>query len=156
MKLVSVISGAVLAASLAGAAAADQVYASDPQSVVNFFFDQSVPAQLTVDSYGDPMVEYRYNGEEYVLFFYDCDANTNCQALQFWTGHHTDGSVGLDTINSWNADSRYVFAYIDDENDTQVELDIYTGYGGISGEDFSWYFNHWIDSVAAFESLIGW
>ncbi len=156
MKKISVLTGAVLAASLGSAAVADQVYASDPQSVVNFFFNQSVPAQLTTDSYGDPMVEYRYNGEEYVLFFYDCDANTNCQALQFWTGHRTEGRISLDTVNGWNADSRYVFAYLDDEGDTQMELDIYTGIGGISGDDFSWYFNHFIDSVAEYESLIGW
>ncbi|HGG05074.1 MAG TPA: YbjN domain-containing protein, partial [Aliiroseovarius sp.] len=83
MKPISVITGLTLALGLAAPAAAQQVLASNPQSVVDYFFQAGVPAQLTTDSVGDPLVEFRVDADTYQVFFYDCTDNSDCLALQF-------------------------------------------------------------------------
>ncbi len=156
MKLTSVMTGLILAAGLAAPASAQQVLASDPQSVTDYFFTNGIPAQLTTDSVGDPLVEFRVDSDTMQLFFYDCTDNTECLALQFYSGYRVDGSVGLDVINGWNTDRRFVRSYMTDDGAARIEMDIATGYDGLSHTDFTELYNLWIESVGLFEERIGW
>lgn len=156
MKPISVITGLTLAFGLAAPAAAQQVLASNPQSVIDYFFQAGVPAQLTTDSVGDPLVEFRVDADTYQVFFYDCTDNSDCLALQFYTGYRVDGDVTLDIINGWNMDRRFVRAYMTDEGAARIEMDIATGADGVSQRDFGELYNLWLESVRLFEERINW
>ncbi len=132
-----------------------QILASNPQSLVNFFFDQGIPAQLKTDSVGDPLVEFRVDGDTGQVFFYDCTDNTNCLALQFYAGYKLDAPVDLETINSWNTDRRFVRAYRTDDGAARIEMDIATSLDGVSARDFADLYALWIESVGLFEERIG-
>ena len=149
--------GQVVSAPTAPAPApAGQILASNPQSLINFFFEQGIPAQLTTDNVGDPLVEYRVDGDTGQVFFYDCTDNTNCLALQFYAGYKLDAPVSLEIINGWNTDRRFVRAYRTDDGAARIEMDIATSYDGISSRDFADLYALWIESVGLFEERIGW
>ena len=148
--------GLALATSIAAPATAEQILASNPKSVVNFFLSQNVPAQLTTDSVGDPLVEFRVDGDTGQVFFYDCTNNANCLALQFYSGYKLDAPVSLETINSWNTDRRFVRAYRTDDGAARIEMDIATSQSGISAADFGDLYSLWTESVGLFEERIGW
>jgi len=152
----SIATGIVLAIGLAAPASAEQILASNPQSLINFFFEQGVPAQLKADSVGDPLVEFRVNSDTGQIFFYDCTDNTNCLALQFYAGYKLDVPVDLETINSWNTDRRFVRAYRTDDGAARIEMDIATSQDGISSRDFADLYSLWLESVGLFEERIGW
>ena len=155
MKPKAIFTGLVLALGAAAPASAEQILASNPQSLINFFFSQGIPAQLTTDNVGDPLVEFRVDGDTGQVFFYDCTDNKNCLALQFYSGYKLDAPVDLEVINSWNTDRRFVRAYRTDEGAARIEMDIATSLDGISMRDFKDLYDLWIESVGLFEDRIG-
>ncbi len=155
MKTISAATGIALALGLAAPASAQQILASNPQSLINFFFGLGIPAQLTTDAVGDPLVEFRVNSDTYQVFFYDCTENANCLALQFYSGYRLDQPVSLETVNGWNTDRRFVRAYRTDDGAARIEMDIATSSDGISARDFEDLYNLWIESVGLFEERIG-
>ncbi len=156
MKFISAATGLVLAMGIAAPASAEQILASNPQSLVNFFFNQGIPAQLTTDQVGDPLVEYRVNGDTNQVYFYDCTDNTNCLALQFSSGYRLDKPISLETVNGWNAENRFTFAYLADDGAVWIEFDIATSQDGISDRDFKDIYDLWVSNLADFEKTIGW
>ncbi len=156
MKPISVITGLALALGLAAPAAAQQVLASNPQSLIDYFFNNGIPAQLTTDSVGDPLVEFRVDSDTMQVFFYDCTDNSGCLALQFYAGYRLDAGVDLATINGWNADRRFVRAYGTDTGAARIEMDIATGHDGVSHADFGELYTLWLESTSLFEERIGW
>ena len=147
----------VLAASLGSAAMADNVLASDPQTLMNFFFDQGYPAQLTEDAVGDPLIEFRHNGETRALFFYDCVDNAGCLSLQFYMGYQLGEPLPVEKMNEWNTDERrFTRGYMTDDGSVRLEMDIATGEDGISGRDFASLLDLWLDRMVEFEEYIGW
>jgi hypothetical protein len=145
------------ALSLSSAAMAGQVLASDPQTLVNFFFDNGYPAQVTSDSVGDPMIEFRNNGSKEVLFFYDCDNNKDCLSLQFYSGYELDTPVSYEKLNEWNSgDRRFTRAYRTEDGAARIEMDIATSADGMSDRDFADLLKLWLDRMDEFETFIGW
>jgi len=156
MKAISTITGLVLAAGMATSASAGTLLASDPQTFMTYFFDEGIPAQLTKDGVGDPLIEIRKDGEKFSLFFYDCTDNAACLAVQFYSGYKTNDPVSLETINQWNTDRRFVRAYLTDEGASRIEMDIATGWEGVSSRDFGELFSLWMESISLFEERIDW
>ncbi|MGH1367868.1 MAG: YbjN domain-containing protein [Maritimibacter sp.] len=160
----SVFSSVLSVACIMGGLAAAQdatpetmILASDPSSVLTHLNATGYPAKLTEDSVGDPLIEFRLSGERYDIFFYDCTKNEDCQALQFYAGFNVGGSVELDTLNEWNADRRFVRAYMVDGGDAvRIELDVATSNHGIHPDDFSDIIDLWKESVSLFEARIDW
>ncbi|MEC7764288.1 MAG: YbjN domain-containing protein [Pseudomonadota bacterium] len=133
----------------------DRVLASEPETFVAYFEESGMPARLTEDTVGDPLVEYRSNGDKMSLFFYDCEDNVDCQAVQFYAGYRA-GNVSLETINSWNTDRRFVRSYLTDEGVARIEMDVATSQDGLSYRDFDALLDLWLDSVVLFEDHINW
>lgn len=132
------------------------VLASDPESVLDFFFNEGIPAKLTTDAIGDPLIEFRNGSDSLQLYFYDCEDNVECLALQFFSGYIVDGGVSLETINQWNTDRRFVRAYLTDEGAARIEMDVATSWDGITYRDFRDLYDLWMESVALFEDRINW
>lgn len=157
MRFSTTLAGAALATTLAGAAMAENVLASDPQSFVNYFFQEGIPAQLTTDAVGDPLIEFRDGDETRALFFYDCTDNANCLSVQFYVGYQIEGSVSLERLNEWNSgERRFTRAYAADDGAVRLEMDIATSEDGISFRDFGDLMSLWLDRVEEFEEFIGW
>ena len=156
MRIIT-LGGALLATALGSPALAENVLASNPQSFINFFFEQGVAAQLTTDAVGDPLIEFRDGDETRALFFYDCTDNADCLSVQFYVGYKPDATVGLDKLNEWNSgERRFTRAYAADDGALRLEMDIATSEDGISFRDFGDLMDLWLDRVDEFEEFIGW
>lgn len=145
-----------LSISLASGAFAQNVTASDPQSLMGFFEAEGAPAKLDKDNTGDPLIEMKHYGTDFAIYFYGCDNGKSCDAVQFFSGYATEGRVAIASINEWNAERRFGRAYLTDEGNARVEFDIYTGADGVSSEDFSEIFEVWLDVMGRFEKHIDW
>lgn len=132
------------------------VIASNPESFVSYFDDAGYPARLTEDNVGDPLVEFRMGSEKLSLFFYDCTDNADCQAVQFYSGYRTEGSVDLELLNAWNSERRFIRAYLTEEDVARIEMDVATSLDGISYRDFDALVELWTDSIVLFEDHIDW
>lgn len=156
MGFKTTIASAVLTLAMTGGAMAQNITASNPQSIMDFFFAEGIPAQLGTDNVDDPKIDVRYYGTKFAIYFYGCNENTNCTAIQFFSGYATDGDVSLDQVNTWNTERRYARAYISESGSARIEYDIFTGNDGVTQADFSDVFTLWTQSIENFEEHIGW
>jgi hypothetical protein len=148
-------SGAMALSLMAGhTATAQQVKASEPESVLAYFEDLGAPAKLVEDNVGDPSVEVRYYGTSMVVFFYGCRNNKNCNSLQFFAAYTEDSEISLSGLNDWNAEQRYGRAYRADDGRKMLEFDVYTGQDGVSMTDFDEIFDIWTEVVESFEDAL--
>jgi hypothetical protein len=146
-----------MALGLATGAAADNLRASNPQSFIDYFFEAGYPAQLSTDAVGDPFIEFRFNGVVLPLWFYDCDANTDCQSVQFYYAYGLDEPLEFVRLNEWNGEERrFTRAYRTEEGTVRLEMDVFTGVDGLSPADFDSLLAMWLDRLTEFETFIGW
>lgn len=138
------------------AAAAQNVVAKTGDSVAGFFRDEGATVEVSTDSVGDPNLKVEYYGNDFSVYYYGCDNNTNCDAVQFFSGYQTDGSVRLAKINEWNAENRFVRGYISDEGAARIEMDVLLADHGISPDDFAQAVSIWTRAMQDFEEFIGW
>ncbi len=155
MKILKVM---VLALAFAapGLARAQQIVATDALSIANFFLESGTKPKIDVDEYGDPRINVKYQGSEFAIYFYGCNNGQNCRSVQFYSGYRTEGSVSYAQINKWNADKRYVKAYLSDSGNARIEQDIYLGDYGMNAGDFREMVDNWVRSMARFEVAINW
>ena len=157
MKLATFFATAALVAGFGTAALAQQLRASDPQSFVDFLFDEGYRPELSTDQVGDPMILFRYEGETEYLLFYDCTENADCLAVQFFSGYQMDEAVPLDVINEWNGGltRRFTRAFNREDGTVSFEMDIATSRDGISARDFLDLLSLWLMRKDEFEDKIG-
>ena len=135
-------------------ALAQNILASNPESVARAIRDKGLEANLTTDNEGDPMVEVTAEGQHFVVFFYDCVNNRNCKTLcffAFWQNTNAD----RDLINAWNRDKRHSRAYIDKDNDAVLEMDVNLNAGGISPGLFADDIDRWMVGLIDYARYIG-
>lgn len=157
MTLKTFFAAGLIAIGFVSVAQADNVRASDPQSLMDFFFEKGYPAQLSEDGVGDPYIEFRYNGEVMPLWFYGCEDNANCQSVQFYSAYGLEEPIALERLNEWNGEERrYTRAYLTEEGTLRLEMDVFTGADGLTARDFDSEMGLWIDRVIQFEDFIGW
>ena len=148
---------ALLASSFAGAAVAQEVVrAQDPASITAVLFNKGIASKVEVDSYGDPMIQFRDADRQYTIFFYNCADGADCSNIQFYLGYETNGDVGLDVVNAMNQENRFASAVIDGENDVVITMDVLTGDNGLSADDFGLLLDLFIETTAGFEERVGW
>ncbi|MEW2912552.1 YbjN domain-containing protein [Leisingera sp. JC11] len=138
------------------AAMAENVVAKTGDSVANFFKDEGANVEVTTDSVGDPNLKVEYYGNDFSVYYYGCDNNTNCEAIQFFSGYQTDGSVRLSKINEWNTNNRFARAYVSAEGSARIEMDVLLGNKGMSPDDFADAVGIWNRAVQDFEEFIDW
>ncbi len=141
---------------VASMASAENVTASNPQSIMDYFFTTGEPARLGRDSVNDPMITVRRSGSEYTVFFYGCTEGANCDSIQFYSGYKADGSVSMKLMNQWNTDHRYSRAYVMDDGGVKLEYDVYLGAKGMDSGDFGTVVSIWEREFEMFEETIGW
>ena len=153
-KIASLAAAAAL--SLPSLASAQNMLASDPDTIVNFFVEEGADVERTVDNAGDPKLRIEYYGTDFVLYFYGCSDNVNCKSVQFFSGYKTNGSVRKGKINDWNADNRYARGYISEGGSARIEHDLYLGSAGMHPDDFAAVVGKWTGAQGEFETFIDW
>ncbi|GGD92140.1 hypothetical protein GCM10011515_09780 [Tsuneonella deserti] len=145
---------AALASVAAMPASAAEVRAQDVASVVTAMKKAGYKADLTQDGVGDPMITSALDGTKFVVLFYNCTEHVDCRTIQFSTGY-TGSSADVNDMNKWNSSQRFGRAYIDDEGDPALQMDIDLDDGGISQALFEDNLEFWASLVPRFEDAIG-
>jgi Putative bacterial sensory transduction regulator len=109
-------------------------------------------ANLEKSTNGDPKIAGRLEGVKYGIYFFGCTDNSNCDDIQFataWAG----AEVSEEKINEWNKTKRYGKAYLDDEGDPHLEMDVNI-HLGVSEENLSDTFEWWGTVLRAFKKEV--
>ena len=152
------IAGSVLMLGLAlsaGARAQSLVSAENPGALVSIIQELGFQAKLETDNVGDPVIRSSSNGVDFRIYFYECKNNKRCKSLHFSVGYDLADGSSLGAVQEWNADKRFASAYLDDEADPFLQMDINTE-GGISQKNFENSFELWQSLKGEFEQFIGW
>jgi len=139
----------------AGAQAQTLVSAEDPEALVAIIRELGFQAKLEQDDIGDPVIRSSSGGVDFRVYFYECKNNERCKSLHFSVGYDLAGGASLDAVQEWNADKRFASAYLDDERDPFLQMDINTD-GGITQKNFEISFHLWQSLKGEFEQFIGW
>lgn len=140
-----------LAFGAATASSTDLIDATDPDEIVNIARGYG-SATLGMDSVGDPQVTGRIEGNAYTIFFYGCTEGRDCTNLQFSSGWISD-RVDIAMINAWNRGNRFARAYLDDEDDPIIEMDVNMEFG-VSRRNFDDTFGVWSAVLSSFARYI--
>lgn len=140
----------------AGAQSDDNVLASDPARIAGLLQDAGYRAQLTNDSDGDPMIKSAAAGSDFTIFFFNCTDGKNCKTIQFFAGFDKAQPMEVDVVNRWNREKRFGKAYLDDEGDPLLEMDLNLDFGGISLNNFRDNLKVWESLLAEFKTAIDW
>ncbi len=111
-------------------------------------------AEVDKDTVGDPMLSGEMEGLSYLVFFYGCTEGADCQSIQFYTYWTNPGDVEIDTINAWNRDKRFAKAYLDDDGDPVLEMNVNL-FAGVTRTNLSDTFEWWLVLMDLFEEYIG-
>jgi hypothetical protein len=128
---------------LARPALAQNITAANPEAIAGVVRDKGFDVELTKDDDGDPMIRVEGKGYKYTILFYGCTDHKDCVTLGLYAGW-TGSSADITKVNQWNRDNRFGRAYIDDENDPVVEMDIDLDDGGMSPLLFEDHIEFWI------------
>jgi len=147
---------AIAAAGISLPAQAQTVSAKKPESLVAALQAAGYSAKLQKDSTGDPMIVSGVNGHPFRVIFYGCKANKDCATITFAAGYDKKSETSLASINEWNRKNRFGRAYLDDEGDPLLGMDIDLDDGGISALLFTDNLEFWSAVTGAFQKHIGW
>lgn len=143
----------ILTTALALAAAPLEI--AKPEQLVETMQEAGFRAELTEDDVGDPMIKSNANGASFIILFYGCEDHKNCTDLQFYAGYSMEEPVGMEVPNKFNQQYRFTRAYLDEENDPVIEMDIIGGDGKVDEDQFKRALDLWSDLMGAYQAEIG-
>jgi hypothetical protein len=95
---------------------------SNPQVILDIASSFGT-ANIETDDLGDPMIRGRIDGIIYAVFFYGCTNHVACNQIQFYASW-SDVTITTDALNSWNRDTRYGKAFLDNERLPVLNMDV--------------------------------
>jgi hypothetical protein len=122
MKLTAMLAGGALALAMTVTAQAQTLTASNTDEILNAARGYGA-ATLTTQSNGDPQITGKVDGISYQIYFRNCTDNKDCEDLNFYVGF-LDVKPTLEVINDWNMNKRFSRAYLDQDKDAVVEMDL--------------------------------
>jgi Putative bacterial sensory transduction regulator len=140
------------AAPVAGGALLD---ATSPQAIADLLQQEGYRAAVGVDNVGDPKIDSSAAGVDFSIYFYGCDGGRNCQSLQFSSGYDLERGTSFQAMNDWNSTQRFGYAYLDNESDPFVNMDVNMSYG-ISPDNLRDTLAVWEQVLADFHTHIDW
>ncbi len=109
-------------------------------------------ATLSYQTDSNPKIIGKIDNIPYSIRFRNCSDKQICEDINFRVGFLIKPTS--DIINQWNKSKRFTRAYLDDEGDAIIEMDIILK-GGISEANLSEIFSYWRLSLAGFIKHIG-
>lgn len=153
MKRNTILAAGTLALSLtAGAQAQTLITGADTDEILNAARGYG-SATLTTQSNGDPQITGKIDGVTYQIYFRNCTDNTNCEDLNFYLGF-LDIKPSLEEINDWNYNKRFSRAYLDQDKDACVEMDLDL-VQGVTAEYLDSQMSLWSMVVGQFSEHVG-
>ena len=153
MRLASLIAGgAAIFALTLSAQAQTLITGNDTAEILNAARGYG-SATLTTQSNGDPQITGKINGISYQVYFRNCTNGENCEDLNFYLGF-LDLKPTLESINDWNFNKRFSRAYIDQDRDACVEMDLDL-VKGVTAEYLDSQFGLWAMIVGQFAEHVG-
>lgn len=151
--------GALAAASMAAQGtppAPGKVSIADPNSLVTALQKAGYKAKLTYEE-GKPEIESSAAGAIFYLYFQNCEGKDGCEDIMVQSAYDVDkDAVSLETINKFNKDNRWARAYLDDERDPVLEMDlVFTG-KQLDESTFVEGIKAWDDVLGRFHKAIDW
>jgi putative sensory transduction regulator len=124
---------------------------SDAVAIAEILRGENYNAELRQSEIG-PYIAGSDSGLSWLLLFLSCTDGKDCLSVQFYAGFAK--TVSLERINTWNRTKRYVRAYLDEEKDAIIEMDVNLDGGGVSRENFKKYVKFWIALLHDFDDHI--
>ena len=152
MKLNAMLAGGALALALTMSAQAANLTGANTDEILNAARGYG-SATLAAQSNGDPQITGKVNGITYQIYFRNCTDNKNCEDLNFYLGF-LDLKPTLEVINDWNMNKRFSRAYLDQDQDAVVEMDL-DMVKGISPEYLDSQIGLWTLVVGQFADHVG-
>lgn len=153
MKLNSIFASGALALALTVSAHAQTLLTgADTAEILNAARGYGA-ATLTTQSNGDPQITGKIDGITYQVYFRNCTDNSDCEDLNFYLGF-LDLKPTLESINDWNFNKRFSRAYIDQDRDACVEMDLDL-VKGVTAEYLDSQFGLWAMIVGQFAEHVG-
>ena len=152
MKLTTMITGGALALALTASAQAQTITGANTDEILNAARGYG-SATLTTQSNGDPQITGKINGITYQVYFRNCTNNADCEDLNFYLGF-LDIKPTQEEINDWNLNKRFSRAYLDQDQDACVEMDLDL-VKGVSAAYLDAQFGLWNMVVEQFSEHVG-
>lgn len=133
-----------------------EITATDAHVVMKAMQDFGLVATMDKDAQGDPKISSRVSDTKYSVYFYGCEDNDNCSSILIKAGYDLNTGLSALKINEWNRKKRFAKAYIDDEGDPFLEMDINLDFDGVGNKNFEDTLDWWRLSVEDFEEFIDW
>ena len=152
MKLNTILAGAAMTFAMTVTAYAQDLTASNVDDILNAARGYG-SATLTTQSNGDPQITGKTDGISYQIYFRNCTNNKNCEDLNFYLGF-LDVKPTLEVINDWNLNKRFSRAYLDQDQDACVEMDL-DMVKGVSAEYLDSQVGLWTLVVEQFADHVG-
>ncbi len=153
-KLVGGIFAATMIATASIATA--EITATNARVVLKAMQDFGLVATMEKDSQGDPKIASRVSDTKYSVYFYGCENNDNCSSILIKAGYDLTNGISASKVNEWNREKRFAKAYIDDDGDPFLELDVNLDFEGVGNKNFEDTLDWWRLSVEDFEEFIDW
>jgi hypothetical protein len=133
---------------------ANEIFASQPKTVVTQMQALGYRALIGTDSSGNPKIDSALNGINYTIWFYGCDAGQNCQTLEFQSSFITDVPVTVDSMNTWNRDNLYGTGFVGTDGSAMISYTV-TMEGGVNIDNFNSMLARWETATTQFQTHIG-
>jgi len=133
-----------------------EITATDANVVMKAMQDFGLVATMGVDGQGDPKVSSRISDTKFSVYFYGCQDNDNCSSILIKAGYDLNNGISALKINEWNREKRFAKAYIDDEGDPFLEMDVNLDFDGVGNKNFEDTLDWWRLLVEDFEEFIDW
>jgi len=123
------------------------------EEMVKILQEAGYRATLSKDDEVDPLIKSAVAGKDFNVVMYGCE-NGRCKSFQFLAGFDLDKGSTAEVMNDWNRNRRFASAYLDDENDPFLQMDLDVEKGS-STEQVAMYLETWETVVGLFSSKIG-
>ncbi|MFV3074582.1 YbjN domain-containing protein [Niveispirillum fermenti] len=133
------------------ASAATIISAANPQAIYEVARGFGA-AEMGKDSTGDPKITGMIEGRKYNIIFSSCKNNKDCKVIQFWAAWSAS-NVTQSQMNEWNKGRVFGKAYLDSDNDPNLELTVNLK-GGVTKENLEDTFDWWRVALKSFASFI--
>lgn len=136
-------------------AAAQAQVVGDPAVLELLMTEHGLTVSAGIHPDGTPELASEVDGARFRILFYGCEP-LPCETIQFSTGFDLPRPMSPVRINEWNRDRRFGKAFLDDEGDPFVEMDVNLYGDGIGRRNFDDTLDLWRQVLSDFRDFIDW
>lgn len=123
--------------------------ASDPPAIARFMAKTGYKAELRADANGDPVIAGRISRSDYTIQFYECEQNSFCNSVQFFTQAPRPAGLTLEEVNAFNSRWRYVRLTLAGQA-VRLQMDVNLD-AGVTGDNLEDTLDIWRQLLETFE-----